>query len=433
MQVGIARSRLVFASGVEERVAQPESSEVTGECTGCGRGRGTAFPDYCADCGGPVVLPPAAHPLPETTDLPGVWRFAGRLPVTPETSWLSMGEGGTPAVPAVGAADWCGVEKLIFKLDHLNPSGSFKDRATAVGMAQAVSQGARAVVCASSGNAAGSTAAYAARAGLPAAVLMPEAVPPGKAAVARAHGATVLRVRGDYSNAFRAARELAARFGWINLTTTFVNPVAVAGLKSAGYELASDLESPPDWIVIPVGAGPLVHGIVTAYRELRDAGEVAALPRILGVQAEGCAPVAEAFAREAAEVDPWPHVRTRISAISDPLRGYPSDGTYTLRLVRETGGAMATVSDAAAAEAEDLLAYQEGLLIESGAAAGPAAVRALRRQGTVRADETVVCMLTGHGIKTLSTDGGAGPIVGGADEAAERLRAHVARAEGAAR
>ncbi|PSK86939.1 threonine synthase [Murinocardiopsis flavida] len=397
----------------------------------CGRGQDMAFPDYCAHCGGPVVLPPTAAPLPRPTGLPGMWNHAGRLPVTPDTAWLSMGEGGTPVVPAAAAAGWCAVEHLMFKLDHLNPSGSFKDRATAVGVAQAVWQRAQAVVCASSGNAAGSTAAYAARAGLPAIVLMPEAVPPGKAAIARAHGAIVLRVRGDYSNAFRAARELAARFGWINLTTTYVNPVAVAGLKSAGYELADQLAQTPDWIVVPVGAGPLVHGIVTAYREMRNAGEAAALPRILGVQAEGCAPIADAFDRGAAEVAPWQEVRTRISAISDPLRGYPSDGSYTLRLVRETGGAMATVGDAEAGEAVDRLAHREGLLIESGAAADLVAVRALRARGTIGADETVVCMLTGHGAKTLATGAEVGgPVVADADEAVDRLRAHTAIAEG---
>ncbi|QVQ52289.1 threonine synthase [Spiractinospora alimapuensis] len=389
------------------------------------------FPDYCANCGGPVVLPPATPTLAHTTNLPGMWRYAGRLPVTSDTAWLSMGEGGTPVVPAAAAAEWCGVERLMLKLDHLNPSGSFKDRATAVGVAQAVRQRARAVVCASSGNAAGSTAAYAARAGLPAVVLTPEAVPPGKAAIARAHGATVLRVRGDYSNTFRAARELADRFGWINLTTTYVNPVAVAGLKSAGYELADQLGDTPDWIVVPIGAGPLVHGIVTAYRELRDSGEVAALPRILGVQAEGCAPIADAFARDATEVVPWPEVRTRISAISDPLRGYPADGTYTLRLVRESNGVMATVSDTAAGEAVDQLAHREGLLIESGAAADLVAVRTQRARGTIGPDETVVCVLTGNGAKTLSAEAGPDdPVVADADEAIDHLGALPETAEG---
>lgn len=412
-------------------MTQTESPVPTGECTMCGRVQDMTFPDYCAHCGGPVVLPPTARPLSRITNLPGMWHYAGRLPITSDTAWLSMGEGGTPVVSAVSAADWCAVEHLMFKLDHLNPSGSFKDRATAVGVAQAVRQRARAVVCASSGNAAGSTAAYAARAGLPAVVLMPEAVPPGKAAIARAHGAMVLRVRGDYSNSFRAARELSARFGWINLTTTYVNPVAVAGLKSAGYELADQLAGAPDWIVVPVGAGPLVHGIVTAYRELRDAGEIAALPRILGVQADGCAPIADAFTQGTAEVVPWQEVRTRISAISDPLRGYPSDGSYTLRLVRETDGAMATVGDAEAGEAVDQLSHREGLLIESGAAANLVAVRALRTRGTIGADETVVCMLTGNGAKTLSTDVEiGGPVVADADEAMDHLRTHTAIAEG---
>jgi threonine synthase len=125
-------------------------------------------------------------------------------------------------------------------------------------------------------------------------------------------------------------------------------------------------------------------------------------------------------------------VRTRISAISDPLRGYPSDGTYTLRLVRETGGAMAAVADAEADEAANQLAYREGLLIESGAAAGLAAVRAERERGTIRGDESVVCMLTGHGIKTLSTDVDPGPVITGTDEAVRRLRARTELAEGMA-
>ncbi|TCP45722.1 threonine synthase [Tamaricihabitans halophyticus] len=398
-------------------------------CVLCDRPQRTEFPDYCAGCGGPVVLPPAPVALPATTESTGAWRYAGRLPISQETAWLSMGEGQTPLVSATSTRAWCATERLRYKLDHLNPSGSFKDRATAVGIAQAITQGAPAVVCASSGNAAGSTAAYAARAGLPSVVLVPEAVPPGKAAVAQAHGATVLRVRGDYSNSFQVARELAARLGWLNLTTTFVNPVAVSGLRSAGYELAEQLSEVPDWIVVPIGSGPLVHGIVTAYQELRAAGMHTELPRILGVQAHGCAPIVDAFDRDVERVTPWPTVSTRISAISDPLRGYPSDGTYTLRLVRETRGAMVAVRDAEAEEAAEALARDEGLLIESGAAANLAAVRTARDRGWIHQDELVVCMLTGHGIKTLAAAGRQeAPLVANTDDVIGQLPAHTTKA-----
>ncbi|MGH3097093.1 MAG: threonine synthase [Streptosporangiales bacterium] len=398
------------------------AAPLTGQCVACAAAQSVDVPDYCLQCGAPVVLPPTPAPFPPTRPGPGVWRYAGRLPLPAGSSWLSLGEGGTPLLEAAAAKRWCGIDDLWLKLDHLNPTGSFKDRATAVGIAHAVARGASTVVCASSGNAAGSTAAYAAHAGLRAVLLVPEAVPVGKLAMARAHGAFVLRVAGDYGNSFATARELARRHRWINLSTTFVNPVAIAGLKSAGYELGEQRAGAVDWVLVPVGAGPLLYGIVAAFREFVAAGELARVPRVVAVQAEGCAPIAEALNAGATDVTSWARVETTISAIADPLRDYPGDGTYTLRLVRESAGTAVTVTDGEADEATSFLAERQGLLIEPGAAAVLPAARKLLRRGVIEAGDSVVCMLTGHGIKTLGrADDGGTPVVSGVEEATAEL------------
>lgn len=399
-----------------------KSTQLTGQCVSCGNRQQMRRPDYCTQCGSPVILPSCTGPAQPQHQLPGIWKYAGRLPLAAESAWLSLGEGNTPVLPANAAAHWCGLDQLQLKLDHLNPSGSFKDRATAVGIAHARDQDATTVLCASSGNAAGSTAAYAAHAGMRAVVLMPESVPPGKLTMAQAHGAAVVRVRGDYSNSFVAGRELARRCGWVNLTTTYVNPVAVAGLKSTAYELAEQLCAVPDWIVVPVGAGPLVHGILSGYQDLLDADAVDRLPRIAAVQAAGCAPIVEAFTRGRTGVTAWSEVRTVVSGIADPLRGYPGDGTYTLRLVRQSGGAAVAVSDADISAAIRLLTHEQGLLLEPAAAASVAGARDLRRREVIRQDELVVCMLTGHGLKTLqATDTTESPAVDSIDEALSQL------------
>lgn len=387
-------------------------------CVACETAQPTDVPDYCAACGAPAVLADAPEPLTAPGSGPGVWRYTGRLPVRAEREWLSLGEGNTPLVRPNAARDWSGIERLWLKLEHLNPSGSFKDRACAVGTAHAVDAGVDTVVCASSGNAAGSTAAYAAHAGLRAVVLVPESAPSGKLAMAHAHGAATLRVTGDYSVAFGIARTLAREYGWINLTTTFVNQIAITGLKTVGYELAESLGEAPDWIVIPVGAGPLVYGVVTAFRELHAAGVVRNIPRIAAVQAEGCAPIVHAYEAGAARVEPWRHVRTAVSAISDPLRGYPFDGSYTLRLVRETEGVALAVDDERVSAAERMLAAREGMLVEPGAASTLAASREL----SIDPDALVVGLVTGHGLKTLHADDAMrSPVIADADAAIAAL------------
>jgi threonine synthase len=291
------------------------------------------------------------------------------------------------------------VEEAWCKCDHLNPSGSFKDRSAAIGVAWARERGYPGVICASSGNAAGAAATYAARAGLPAYVVVSSRAPKSKLSLATAHAAHVFTVVGDFSRAFAAAREAAVEVGLVNVTTTYVNCYAYEGNKSVAYELYEQMEVVPEWVVVPVGSGPLLYGVWKGFRELREFGLVDRIPRLLAVQPEGCAPIARAFAAGEEVVKPWSRVDTVVSGLDDPLQGYERDGTLTLMAVRESGGAALAVPDAEILRAGRLLAHEEGLFVEPAAAASIAGAAAAKRSGYIDGSEVVVCLLTGHGLK----------------------------------
>ena len=373
-------------------------------CTGCGFRRRNPRPDYCQRCGAPLEVELAygedlqAELLFDgcITDL---WKYGSLYPVSLSHSVdLSVGEGGTPLVRISKAAQQIGVEEAWCKCDHLNPSGSFKDRSAAVGVAWARERGYPGVICASSGNAAGATATYAARAALPAYVVVSSRAPKSKLGVAVAHGARVFSVAGDFSRAFATAREAAAEVGLVNVTTTYVNCYAYEGNKSVAYELYEQMEVVPEWVVVPVGSGPLLYGVWKGFRELRRFGLVDRIPRLLAVQPEGCAPIARAFAA-GEEVKPWSRVDTVVSGLDDPLQGYERDGMLTLVAVRESGGAALAVSDAEILRAGRVLAHEEGLFVEPAAAASVAGAAAAKRSGYIDGSGTVVCLLTGHGLK----------------------------------
>jgi threonine synthase len=330
---------------------------------------------------------------------PGLWRWGPLLPLAPGTEHVSLGEGGTPLVEAPRLAAAAGVAEVWLKLDHLNPTGSFKDRTVAVGVADAVHRGARGIVCGSSGNAAAAAAAYAARAGVPAVVVCPEDTPPAKLAAVAAYGGGLLLVPGDYSRSFALAVDIGAELGFANVTTTYVNPVAVTGLRTVAYELLEQLPGPADRVIVPTSAGPLVHGVRTGFDDAVADGRTERVPALVAAQPAGCAPVARAFATVADLVAEWDDVRTAVSGLNDPLRGYAGDGTVTLRAVRETGGLALAVPDEDTTAARRLLAEQEGLNVEPAAAIAVAALLASAAAGSLARTERVVCLLTGHGLK----------------------------------
>ncbi|KAF5289060.1 hypothetical protein FQR65_LT20875 [Abscondita terminalis] len=273
------------------------------------------------------------------------------------------------------------------------------DRAVAAAVAQAKNSGSPGIVCASSGNAAASAAAYAARAGLPAILVMPAHTPQGKLAASGAYGAIQLLIEGDYSESFALAAELAHTAGLVNVTTTYVNPTAVKALRSVAYDLYRQVGGAPDVVIVPTSAGPLVHGVVNGFEELRNWGLVSTLPRVIAAQPEGCAPVARAWSAGTAEVSEWERVTTDISGLNDPLRGYAGDGSLTLERLRTSGGAAIALPDELVHLARSDLALRAGVYAEPAGAIGVAALEELRKQGLLHSGERVVCLVTGAGFK----------------------------------
>ena len=328
-----------------------------------------------------------------------VWDFLPLLPVENKENIVSLGEGGTPLVPALRMSAAMGTQ-LLLKDETRNPTCSFKDRPNTVGISVARELGINTVAIASTGNGGASLAAYAARANMKCYVFIPEATPAGKVVQSAAHGATIVRVKGHYSNPYQLALEASQHFGWANLTSTYLNPFTMEGDKTIAYELHMQTNGVvPDWIVVPLGAGAMLSGIYKGYQELQRFGFVNKLPKMIGVQAAGCAPITRAFEEGREKVDEWQNPKTVAGGICDPLSGYAKDGTRTLRCIRASGGVGITVTDEEIMTTLAELAQQEAIFCEPAAAAAAAAAKALAGRGVIRQGETVVSIITGHGLK----------------------------------
>ncbi|MGC8470714.1 MAG: threonine synthase [Acidimicrobiales bacterium] len=304
------------------------------------------------------------------------------LPVDEDTPVVTLLEGTTPLVPAprlsarVGASVW-------LKIEGANPTGSFKDRGMTLAISKAVAEGAKAVVCASTGNTSASAAAYAARVGLECVVLIPEGyIALGKLAQALVHGARVLQVRGNFDDALRIVRELPKRIPATVVNS--VNPYRLEGQKTAAFEIVDVLGRAPDVQCMPVGNAGNITAYWRGYLQYKEVGRSPNLPRLLGFQAEGAAPIVLGH--------PVEHPETLATAIriGNPASWYPATAA-----VAESGGAISAVSDEEILDAYRLLAREEAVFCE---AASAAAVAGLLRSD-VAPGSTVVCVLTGHGLK----------------------------------
>ncbi|ONG51889.1 threonine synthase [Pseudoroseomonas deserti] len=351
----------------------------------------------CATCGGLLEVAGESG-LASPAGALGMWRNASRLSVGDASAIVSMGEGETPLLRAGKVeAQLPGFRGEIWLKDETrNPSGSFKDRLVSAAISKAIELGARGVVCASSGNAGASVAAYAARAGMPALIVVPAATPDGKVTQIAAHGAVLLKVPGHYSRSYDLAMALAEHQGLANLTTTFLNPYGVDALKLVGAEITGQLGGrTPSHVLVPTGSGPLVKGVAQGFAQAESP------PKLIAVQAEGCAPIVRAFEAGAAAVTAWGMPQTIASGISDPLIGYEGDGSYTLKLVRDSGGLAVAVSDDQLRDAMQTLAQREGLYAEPTGASPVAALKKLWAAGRLDARAVAVCMITGHGFKDV--------------------------------
>ena len=313
-------------------------------------------------------------------------RYAAHLPVTAATPRVTLGEGSTPLVRSSRIGPSVGLEQLYFKYEGLNPSGSFKDRGMAVATAKALEAGAQTLLCASTGNTSASASAYAACCGLRAVVVVPAGgVATGKLAQALAYGATVVTVKTSFDAALKLVRQLANQPG-VALVNS-VNPFRIEGQKTGAFEIVEQLGRAPAQLFIPVGNG----GNITAY--WRGFGELVmtaggSAPRMHGAQAEGAAPLVRGR--------PVTRPRTVASAIRI---GNPASWAGAMAARDESGGTIEAVSDAEIMAAHRRLAREEGLLVEPASAAGVALLLRKAKARQVTDEGTVVCVLTGHGLK----------------------------------
>ncbi len=362
---------------------------------------------YCPDCQAPLfpVYDLEAARLHLDRDIfrhrpTGMWRWHELLPVQEPGNMLSLGEGDAPLLPAPRLGNNLGLQNLFVKEEGQNPTGSFKARGLATAVSKAKELGVRRFVIPTAGNAGGALAAYTARGGLQAVVYMPEDTPIANIQECQVTGAEVVLVKGLISDAARLAGEKAHAEGWFDVST-FKEPYRVEGKKIMGYELAESFGwQLPDVIVYPTGGGTGLVGMWKAFDELETLGwlENNQRPRMVAVQAEGCAPVVKAYQAGAETCEFWQGAQTVASGLRVPKSF--ADRLILADIYASRGCAIA-VSDEAILQAQVKLASMEGIFAAPEGAATLAALEALVRQGWVKPEERIVLFNTGSGLKYL--------------------------------
>src|SRR5690606_2365681 len=295
---------------------------------------------------------------------------------------ITLHEGDTPLIPAPALARELGLSaELYIKYEGANPTGSFKDRGMTVAVTDAVMRGARAVICASTGNTSASAAAYAARAGLPCYVLIPKGnVAAGKLAQTMMHGARVIELEGNFDAALQLVREMAEAYGLAIVNS--INPARLQGQKTAAFEICDALGDAPDYLALPVGNAGNITAYWMGFKEYRQAGRSSRLPRLLGFQAAGAAPIVEG--RPIAEPE----------TVATAIRiGNPASWQQAVAARDESGGLIGKVTDDEILTAYRLVARLEGIFCEPASAASIAGVAQLARQGFFQPGQQVVCVL----------------------------------------
>ncbi|HVE86715.1 MAG TPA: threonine synthase [Myxococcales bacterium] len=377
-------------------------------CVACGRHYGTDTLYTCPSCGIEGILDveydveKAARTLTPRA-LEGrpwsQWRYQELLPVDFSGSVPHLQVGMTPVYPTPRLAEAVGVKALWVKDDGRNPTGSFKDRASAVGVMKARELGKEVIACASTGNAASSLAGFSAATALRSFIFVPERAPEPKIAQLLIFGATVLRVRGTYDQAWDFCQRACARYGWYNRNCA-VNPYLVEGKKTVGLELGERLgDEVPDWVVLSVGDGCTLAGAWKGLQQMHQLGFLKRLPRMLGVQAAGSAPITEAWQKKADAIQP-----TDAQTLADSICvGQPRNWRKALRAVRDSSGAMVNVEDAEILDAMRKTARLAAVFAEPAGATSVAGLAAAVRQGLVGKGETALCVVTGNGLKDIKS------------------------------
>jgi threonine synthase len=369
-------------------------------CIGCNAIFEKDIPSFrCPKCGDLFEL--QKKRLPELKELygssgQGIWRFSSALPIKQEKA-VSLDEGGTPLLEARNIK--CGNLKIFFKVEGLNPTGSFKDRGMTVAISHALKRGTKLAICASTGNTSSSLAAYSARAGIGSAVIVPaNAVSAVKLVQASMHGARIFKVRGNFDLALKKVTDFASKHGFYLVNS--INPYRIEGQKTVAYEIYEQLTMEmPDYLFVPVGNAGNISAIFKGFYELLKIGGGKRLPKLVGVQARDASPVVEVYSKNSEKLVPLSNPKTVASAIRI---GNPVSWKKALRAVKESKGAMISVTDEEILKARDMLAKEEGLLVEAASAASLAGLLKYRKM--LDKSKNVVCILTGTGLKDAYQD-----------------------------
>lgn len=314
------------------------------------------------------------------------------LPVSDKTPVITLKEGNTPLIKSVNLVKKADLDLDIYlKFDGANPTGSFKDRGMTMAISKAVEAGSKAVICASTGNTSASAAAYAARAGIKAIVIIPEGkIALGKLAQALIHGSHVLQIEGNFDEALKLVKILVERYP-ITLVNS-INPFRIEGQKTAAFEICDLLGSPPEYHALPVGNAGNITAYWKGYKEYREKNKVTGLPKMLGFQAAGAAPIVMGHPVEKPET-----VATAIRI------GKPASWKGAEAARDESGGKIEAVTDEEILNAYGLIASTEGIFCEPASAASVAGVMKLYRAGYLKQGSLIVCTLTGNGLKDPDT------------------------------
>nr|WP_246829009.1 threonine synthase [Synechococcus sp. PCC 7502] len=317
-------------------------------------------------------------------------RYADLLPVSDRTPIVTLNEGNTPLIPALAVSKLIGRGiKVLVKYEGLNPTGSFKDRGMTMAISKAKEQGAEVVVCASTGNTSAAAAAYAKRAGMKAFVLIPDGkIAMGKLAQALIYGAEVIAIQGNFDRALELVRELGDKYP-VTLVNS-INPFRLQGQKTAAFEVVETLGDAPDWLCIPVGNAGNISAYWMGFKEYKNLGKCQKLPKMMGFQAAGAAPLVTGKIFENPET------------IASAIRiGNPANWQSAIAVQNESNGEFNSVTDDEILAAYKLLAGEEGVFCEPASAASVAGL--LKFKDRVPDHATVVCVLTGNGLKDPNT------------------------------
>ena len=390
------------------------------QCLKCGQLIDNTDDDLrqCPKCNGPISIQMNIEQLKEviskekfyTQQIKSMWSFIEFLPLLNKKNIISLMEGNTPILKSNRLAQNFGLKNLNLKLDFLNPTGSFKDRQISMGMSKAIEFNKFSVITMSSGNVGASVAAYSARAGLKNIILIPSIAPESKIIQIKQYGGNVVKINSDSTDYISQIVDKASKeFNMANLITAGIfNPFINKGAKTISYEITIqskvDNQGFPDAIIIPVGGSGLLSGVYEGFQELMDLDIILHMPRLYGVQPEGCAPFVKAIENNSLPdfvfQNPWKNINTISTALADDI---PLDCYTGIPAIKNSEGYAVAVSDKETLVAGKQLSNLEGIFAEPSSCTPIAALTKLRDKGLIQSDENIFCLITGSGFKDIKS------------------------------